>query len=165
MLVLKSLPQFFVSAADVTRKRVSADGLVLREVTGNSLNRWTQRSSNWLAARIWQRDSATGATRADSDQNGSDNGQPNESCHQSVSSSMILFSVGLCLVLAFFVFSGTARVGGTVPICSRAAALTAFVALNLAGLFFGAIGECAVTIVQYLTFIDKAGAGCRGIPR
>ena len=70
---------------------------------------------------------------------------------------MILFSGRLCFVVVFFVFSGTARVGGTVPICSRAAAFTAFVALNLAGFFFRAMDVSAVTIVQYLTVIDKGG--------
>jgi len=62
---------------------------------------------------------------------------------------MILLSEGLCLVVVFLVFSGTERVGGTVPICSRAAALTALVALNLAGFFLGDMGlrchvDCAI---------------------
>ena len=46
--------------------------------------------------------------------------------------------VGLCCVEAFFLRSGTARVGGTAPIFSLATALTAFVALNVLRFFFGA---------------------------
>lgn len=54
-------------------------------------------------------------------------------------SASILGSVGLCFGRVFFLTSGSNRVGGGAPMCSRAADLTAVTALNGLGFFFFAI--------------------------